>query len=52
MEDIKNLDYSNEEFINDEVEIFEPDFEFSDDLQALNCLCGISSGSGSGPTKP
>ena len=47
MEDIKNLDYSNEE-----VEIFEPDFEFSDDLQAINCLCGISSGSGSGPTKP
>ena len=45
MEDIKNLDYSNEE-------IFEPDFEFSDDLQAINCLCGISSGSGSGPTKP
>ena len=29
MEDIKNLDYSNEEFINDEVEIFEPDFEFA-----------------------
>ena len=52
MEDIKNLDYSNEEFINDEVEIFQPDLQFSDHSQAINCLCRISSGSGSGPTKP
>lgn len=48
MEDTKNLDYSKEEYINDEVEVFEPDFDFSDELQALSCLCGISSGAGSG----
>lgn len=32
----------------DSLEVFEPDFEFSDELDACACLCGLSSGSGSG----
>lgn len=33
----------------EELEAFEPDLEFSDELQACGCLCGFASGAGSGP---
>lgn len=31
-----------------QINVFEPDFEFKEEMEACACLCGVSSGGGGG----
>lgn len=39
-----------EEVLKDQEEVFEPDFELTEEMEACACLCGMASGGGSGST--
>lgn len=44
---INDLD-CEKEFELDDILAFEPDFDFTKELEACQCLCGLQAGSGSG----